>query len=403
MAQTKDSVLALLKDNGVEFELFEHEPVLTCEAQASALANVEGKVTKNLFLRDKKKRTYVVTALADTPVNLKSETTAVLSGRLGLGSGNITLAPEEALGETLRVAPGSVTPLALANADSTRHTLLLLDGKLRGSGKFFVHPIVNSASVLLDADGLEAFLRRGAEQQRGHPEQLPAAAVVIEWAAAAAAAAAATGGGALAAGTQGLGFPVLDGRRAAAINREPIWVDLEAEVKISHDSPPDLKQYVDAVPPPPKAADAAAAAASSSGGGAAAAAAPAGGGGGGKGEVGAGGKQQHHHKRGHGHGHGHGHGGHPAKVPDGVRHVQLTDVESRADELIALVTAALLGKPPADAAAAAGGSAADGAYLLGRLKADVEVALGGLKNAAYTAGYTAGKGEIVAAATRQYA
>jgi hypothetical protein len=83
----------------------------------------------------------------------------VLSGRLGLGSGNITLAPEEALGETLRVAPGSVTPLALANADSTRHTLLLLDGKLRGSGKFFVHPIVNSASVLLDADGLEAFLR----------------------------------------------------------------------------------------------------------------------------------------------------------------------------------------------------------------------------------------------------
>jgi hypothetical protein len=33
MAQTKDSVLALLKDNGVEFELFEHEPVLTCEAQ----------------------------------------------------------------------------------------------------------------------------------------------------------------------------------------------------------------------------------------------------------------------------------------------------------------------------------------------------------------------------------
>lgn len=91
MAQTKESVLALLKEQGVPFEVFEHEPVMTCEAQvcqteieafnraaanggrahacepaacsslprpsptidvqAAALSHVNAKVTKNLFLR----------------------------------------------------------------------------------------------------------------------------------------------------------------------------------------------------------------------------------------------------------------------------------------------------------------------------------------------------------------
>ncbi|KAI8468739.1 MAG: YbaK/aminoacyl-tRNA synthetase-associated domain-containing protein [Monoraphidium minutum] len=335
MAQTKESVLAILKDNGVQFELFEHEPVMTCEAQAAALAHTGGKVTKSLFLRDKKKRTYVVTALPETAINLK-----ILPGRLGLGSGNIAFGPEDALAASLAVAPGCVTPLALANAGGCAHTLLLLDEKLRGAGKFFVHPIVNSASVMLDAAGLEAFLR--------------------------------------------------------AIGREPIWVDLEAAVKISPDSPPDLKQYVDAVPPPPKASEggaaAAAPAASSSSGGAAGAGA-----GGGAKPAAAGGGGKPHAKR------GAGASASAGKVSDGVRHIELTDVEARADELISLVCASLIGAPPADAAAAAGGGAPEGAYVLARLKADVEVALGALKNAAYTAGYGAGKAELVAAATRRFA
>lgn len=53
-----------------------------------------------------------------------------------------------------------MTPLALANVDSCKHVLLLIDNKLQQSGKkFFVHPIVNSASVLIDCAGLDTFLR----------------------------------------------------------------------------------------------------------------------------------------------------------------------------------------------------------------------------------------------------
>lgn len=52
-----------------------------------------------------------------------------------------------------------MTPLALANTASCKHVQLLIDAKLRAAGAFFVHPIVNSCSVLLDAPGLDAFLQ----------------------------------------------------------------------------------------------------------------------------------------------------------------------------------------------------------------------------------------------------
>jgi len=59
----------------------------------------------------------------------------------------------------LQVEAGCVTPLAVANP-SAKHVLLLLDSKLQDGGRsFFVHPIVNSASVLINAAGLDAFLK----------------------------------------------------------------------------------------------------------------------------------------------------------------------------------------------------------------------------------------------------
>ena len=44
----------------------------------------------------------------------------------------------------------------------------------------------------------------------------------------------------------------------------------------------------------------------------------------------------------------------------------------------------------------------DGIEVLRRLKADLQMELTAFKNAAFAAGYNAGKGEVVAFATRQY-
>ncbi|MBA0867374.1 hypothetical protein Goshw_029696, partial [Gossypium schwendimanii] len=67
---------------------------------AKYVGNLGGALSKNLFLKDKKHRYYVVSALADTKVDLK-----VLSQRLGLGKGGLRMAAEEALVEILKANP----------------------------------------------------------------------------------------------------------------------------------------------------------------------------------------------------------------------------------------------------------------------------------------------------------
>ncbi|KAL6512027.1 hypothetical protein OROGR_021624 [Orobanche gracilis] len=114
MGFTKEQLLSRLKELQIVFSQYEHPVVLTVEAQAKYVGHTKGGLSKNLFLKDKKQRFYVVSALAETKVDLK-----VLSQRLGLGRGGLRMAPEEALAEILQVPLGCVTPLALVN-DSAR-------------------------------------------------------------------------------------------------------------------------------------------------------------------------------------------------------------------------------------------------------------------------------------------
>ncbi|XP_054798417.1 uncharacterized protein LOC129303251 isoform X2 [Prosopis cineraria] len=161
MGYSKEQLLALLKDLQIEFSKYEHPAVLTVEAQHSASAlcqakyvgNKGGGLSKNLFLKDKKQRFYMVSALADTKVDLK-----VLSQRLGLGKGGLRMAPEEALGEILKVPLGCVTPFALVN-QSARDVSLLLDQGFKAQQHCFFHPLSNDMSISLNAHGLDKFLK----------------------------------------------------------------------------------------------------------------------------------------------------------------------------------------------------------------------------------------------------
>jgi Ala-tRNA(Pro) deacylase len=83
---------------------------------------------------------------------------AALSARMGTGRGGIHFAPEEAVEKVLGVPLGSVTPLALS-APSAAGVGVLLDHNLRGAPRIFVHPLVNTATTVVSAEGLETFLR----------------------------------------------------------------------------------------------------------------------------------------------------------------------------------------------------------------------------------------------------
>ncbi|KAL8485578.1 hypothetical protein ACS0TY_027751 [Phlomoides rotata] len=152
MGYTKEQLLARLQELQIEFSFAEHPVVLTVEAQAKHVGHLHGALSKNLFIKDKKQRYYVVSALADTKVDLK-----VLSQRLGLGKGGIRMAPEEALSEILQVPLGCVTPFALVN-ESARHASLLLDQGFKSQERSIFHPLSNDMSIALNARDLDKFL-----------------------------------------------------------------------------------------------------------------------------------------------------------------------------------------------------------------------------------------------------
>ncbi|XP_022138900.1 uncharacterized protein LOC111009964 [Momordica charantia] len=179
---TREELLALLQDHQIHFSKYEHPAVLTVEAQAKYVGNLGGGLSKNLFLKDKKNRYYIVSALADTKVDLK-----VLSARLGLGKGGLRMAPEEALGEKLKVSLGSVTPFALINK-TARDVALLLDQGFKSQEFCFFHPLSNETSISLNASNLDKFLK--------------------------------------------------------VIGRDPSYVDLEANPSVGKDQPPDLAGLV---------------------------------------------------------------------------------------------------------------------------------------------------------------
>ncbi|XP_022768213.1 prolyl-tRNA synthetase associated domain-containing protein 1-like [Durio zibethinus] len=185
MGYSKDQLLVRLKELQIDFSQYEHPVVLTVEAQAKYVGNMGGALSKNLFLKDKKNRYYIVSALGDTKVDLK-----VLSQRLGLGKGGLRMAPEETLVEILQVPLGCVTPFAVVN-ESARHVSLLLDQGFRTHERCFFHPLSNDMSISLDACGLDNFLK--------------------------------------------------------SIGRDPSYVDLEANPPVGKDQPPDLAAYVPSV------------------------------------------------------------------------------------------------------------------------------------------------------------
>ena len=64
MASLQVELSAYLENNGISpNSLVEHPEVFTVDAMMPYLKDVEGLVSKNLFLKDKKKKLYLLTAL----------------------------------------------------------------------------------------------------------------------------------------------------------------------------------------------------------------------------------------------------------------------------------------------------------------------------------------------------
>lgn len=152
-------LLAFLAEIGVAAETFEHEPVFTVVEAKAATAHVPASHCKNLFLRDKAGRRWLVVLPEERVLDLAALSSLLDVRRLSFAS------PEE-LEERLGVRPGAVTPFAVVN-DPGNRVRVVLDRALLARAALKFHPLVNTATTVVSPEGLLRFL-----EAAGHPPTL---------------------------------------------------------------------------------------------------------------------------------------------------------------------------------------------------------------------------------------
>jgi len=159
MSATPEDLFARLKALGIDSTTHEHPPLHTVEESQALRGEIAGAHTKNLFLKDKKGALWLVTALEDTPVDLKPLHRQLGSARLSFGKA-------ELMREMLGVEPGSVTPFAIIN-ETARNVKLVLDEALLAHETLNFHPLVNTATTSIARDDFLRFVAAcGHEPQR---------------------------------------------------------------------------------------------------------------------------------------------------------------------------------------------------------------------------------------------
>jgi Ala-tRNA(Pro) deacylase len=146
----RQSLLAFMAARGIEQTTHDHPAVFRVEEGLELKAAMPGAHTKNLFLKDKKGRLWLISARQDTVIDLKAVPKRIGSDRLSFGN-------EPLMWETLGVRPGSVTALGLIN-DVDRRVTFVLDRRLWDADIVNFHPLTNTATTALTQDGFRRFL-----------------------------------------------------------------------------------------------------------------------------------------------------------------------------------------------------------------------------------------------------
>jgi Ala-tRNA(Pro) deacylase len=148
---TPDSLFAALDSMGIVHETVSHPALFTVEQSKELRGGIPGAHTKNLFLKDKKGRLFLVTAVENTVVDLKR-----LHEIVG-GSGRLSFGNPEQLMAHLGVAPGSVTAFGVVN-DTAGAVTMIIDQRLADYERINCHPLVNTMTTGVSYADLLTFL-----------------------------------------------------------------------------------------------------------------------------------------------------------------------------------------------------------------------------------------------------
>jgi Ala-tRNA(Pro) deacylase len=159
---TPADLFAQFERLGIPVRTAEHEAVFTVEQSRGVKAAIPGGHSKNLFLKDKKGRLFLVVARDETAIDLKR-----LHEPLG-AAGRLSFGSAELLRQVLGVEPGSVTPFGVVN-DRAGLVSVVLDAALMSFEEVNFHPLVNTMTTTIRRQDLVAFL-----EATGHPPRVVA-------------------------------------------------------------------------------------------------------------------------------------------------------------------------------------------------------------------------------------
>jgi Ala-tRNA(Pro) deacylase len=152
MRASPEDLLAFLDNLGIAMETVQHPPLFTVEDSRNLRGEIPGGHTKNLFVKDKKGRLFLLVLGEETPVDLKRVHEKIgAQGRVSFGSADL-------LEEVWGVTPGAVTPFGAINDRQGRVTVVL-DAAMLNHERLNFHPLVNTRTTGLATADLTKFLR----------------------------------------------------------------------------------------------------------------------------------------------------------------------------------------------------------------------------------------------------
>lgn len=161
MPLTSDELLSRLEALGIASTTVDHPPLRTVEESKRLRGDLPGGHVKNLFLRDKRSRFWLLTTLEDRAVDLKAVAKKLDAGRF-------SFANEAQLLQYLGITPGAVSPLAAIN-DEDGAVTVVLDATLLEHDPLNLHPLRNDRTTAIASKDLVRFL-----ESCGHAPQVMA-------------------------------------------------------------------------------------------------------------------------------------------------------------------------------------------------------------------------------------
>jgi Ala-tRNA(Pro) deacylase len=136
----------------IPVQTIDHPPLFTVEDSRSLRGEIPGGHTKNLFVKDKKGRLFLLVLGEEAMVDLKR-----VHEKIG-AQGRVSFGSAELLEEVWGVKPGAVTPFGAINDEAGRVTVVL-DAAIMAEARLNFHPLVNTRTSGLASADLVKFLQ----------------------------------------------------------------------------------------------------------------------------------------------------------------------------------------------------------------------------------------------------